>query len=934
MTKRASFAERAAELVSRMTLEEKCTQLDHQTKAIPRLGIAAYNYWSEGLHGVARSGDATVFPTAIGMATSWNTDLMKQIAAVTADEARAYANEKGKGLSYWSPTINLARDPRWGRAEETYGEDPHLTSQMGIAFVRGLENSREDNPYIKAIATIKHFAANNSENNRHTGSANMDERTLREYYTRTFQRIMEETGVHSLMTAYNRLNEIPMSANRKLLQHMLRESWGFTGYVVSDCGAIGDVFRNHNWYPEGFDHAVDADEAVGKTLPAGTDICCGTDYFHHVIPAIEKGYMTENDVDIALVRAITARMETGEFDEADKVEYRSSAYSWENQIGTPAHAALAKQASDEGVVLLKNDPPQGEETPLLPLDAARVQKLVVYGESQLADSLVLGDYSGTPLPSTVSKPLEGITAVLKAANPHAEVTFIHPQNTATFFGNFRHVRLMNDRGEELRTLTPADAAHTYDCMNQENRNFGYVGLHAVVRYNKVKLDGVITIGVETSGSPKETTQGYFEVHMDAEDGPVITTIVTEATSGWDDYKQYRGELTQLYTGEHDLYLVAVANFTYEEFTPEQQAVITSADAVVAYVGTRQGDSREGYDRSTMKMARYQNEAIGEIVRLNPRTAVYISAVGQVDIEDFRQQAPAILWCTYNGQAQGAAAGDLLFGNANPSGKLTFSWYADENELPHINDYTLRSSDTYPGRTYQYFTGRISYPFGHGLSYTNFAYRDIQIDRTAVTPDDVVTLSLTVANTGSCAGAEVVQAYVQSPLADRGNRPVKELKGFQKVFLKAGESRIVSIELPVKDWYFWDDACACDGYDQGIYTLQIGSSSEDIRGSVTVELNGQLTETLKTVTANPSGVCIRAKTDRLTTRLTAVMNNDAVFTDWEKARVVYNSSYPTVAVVDDTGIVSGLTAGVATITVTVTIGNVTKSSSFPVVVTEE
>jgi beta-glucosidase len=927
-----SFAERAADLVSRMTLEEKRMQTDHKANAVERLGVPAYDYWSEGLHGVARSGYATVFPTAIGMATSWNVDLVERIAAVTADEARAYNNEKGKGLSYWSPTINLARDPRWGRAEETYGEDPYLTAQMGIAFVKGLEAAGENAPYIKAIATIKHFAANNSENNRHTGSANMDERTLREYYTRTFQRIVECTRVHSLMTAYNRLNEVPMSANVKLLQHMLRETWGFDGYVVSDCGAIGDVFRNHNWIPDGMDHPVDADEAVGKTIPAGTDLCCGTDYEYHVIPAIEKGYMTEDQLDIALQRAFYVRMQTGEFDDPAEVPYRSDAYSWNNQIGTPEHVALARQASEEGVALLKNEPAKGEDKPLLPLNGKSIHKLVVYGEAQLADALVLGDYSGTPLEETVVKPLQGITAAAKAANPDVEVTYIHPSNTAAFFANVRNISIKDDRGDEMRLLTPAEVNHTYDCMVQDGKNFGYVGLHMVVRYDQVPLDGVVSIGIETSGSPAETTQGMIEVRMDSRDGPLITTIESKATGGWEDYREYTGTLTQIYTGKHDLYFRAVANAAYEPFTPEQRQTIAAADAVIAYVGTRQGDSREDYDRNTMEMARYQSDAVCELLSVNPRTAVYISAVGQVDIESFRREAPSILWCTYNGQAQGTAAGDLLFGNANPSGKMTFSWYTDESEMPHINDYTIRSGGDYPGRTYQYYTKQISYPFGHGLSYTAFDYQDVTLDKTAVTPDDTLTVSFTLKNVGERDGAEVAQVYVSSPGANRFERPIKELKGFTKVFLKAGESRRVTIDLPVVDWYFWNDERQKDWYDQGAYTVSVGASSEDIRARLTVELSGQLTERIKTVKANPDKVCLRGVGDHLRTRLTAVMNTDAVFNEWERARVEWSVNRPEVVSVDVDGIVTGLKPGLATVTAAVTVDGVTATDSFAVAVT--
>lgn len=932
MTQREKWAEQAARLVSRMTLQEKATQLDHKAQAIPRLGVAAYDYWSEGLHGVARSGYATVFPTAIGMATSWNTSLVEQIASVTGDEARAYNNEKGKGLSYWSPTINLARDPRWGRAEETYGEDPFLTAQLGIAFVRGLEGIGENTPYLKAIATLKHFAANNSENNRHTGSSNMDERTLREYYTRTFQAIVEATGVHSVMTSYNRLNEVPMSANTKLLRHLLRESWGFRGYVVSDCGAIGDIFHHHKWQPEGCDHPLDADETVGRTIPAGTDLCCGTDYGFHAIPAIEKGYMTENDVDIALTRLFTARMETGEFDDPAAVPYRSPEYSWQRQIGAPSHRALAQQAANEGVVLLKNDPPQGESAPLLPLDGAAIRHLVIYGEKQLVGSLVLGDYSGTPLEETVSIPAQGIADTLKQINPKAQVTVIHPRNAASYFANIRRVTLTNESGDTCAILSPGDAAACEDCVNQGNNNFGYVGLHAWIRYDNVSLEKIVTVGVETSGSEAETTQGYLELRLDAPDGPVVASVVTQATGGWDDYRLYTGTITQTYTGTHTLYLVAVANATYAGFTPQQQDMIAGADAVIAYVGTRQSDSREDYDRLTMKMPRFQSEAVADLIRLNPRTAVYISAVGQVDVESFRRQAPAILWCTYNGQAQGMAAGNLLFGKVNPSGKLTFSWYTDETQLPSINDYTLRSSKTCTGRTYQYFTGDISFPFGHGLSYTAFSYEQVHIDRDRVSPDDTLTVHLTLHNIGSREGAEVVQVYLRSPEADRIIRPARELKGFCKVFLKAGESRDVKIDLPVKEWYFWDEQAGCRRVFPGKYHLEIGSSCADIRAQLPVTVAGEETIQLKTITAAPAGVILK-KGASMSTRLTAVLSNDA-YGDLSGAQVVYSSSCPGTAQVDGQGTVTGLCEGTATITVAVTIDGVTCSDSFPVVVVNE
>lgn len=929
-----TFAERAADLVSRMTLTEKASQLGNQSAAIPRLGVKEYNYWSEALHGVARSGEATVFPTGYGIAQTWNRDLVQQMMDVTSDEARAYNNEKGKGLSYWSPTINMSRDPRWGRTEETYGEDPYLTTEIGSSFVKGLEGTDEETPYLKAIATVKHYAANNSEYNRHNGSSNMDDRTLREYYTRAFKGVVQNTGVHSAMTSYNRINEIPSVANTYTIDTLLRRTFGFDGYVTSDCGAINDVYQNHKWQPDGYDHAVDAAEATALSIIAGTDLDCGGVYKGNAVAAVQRGLMSEDDLDVALVRAFTARMETGEFDDASLVPYRSDEYSWNNQICAPDHTAIAQQASEEAVALLKNEPAAGESNALLPLDASKINKLVVFGDNQLVKKAILGDYSGTPKAENQSTPLDGITTVLKSLNPDATVSYVDSTSTgASYFCNFKNFDLKAADGSVKKTLTPKDAAAYANCKIEGGGNFGYVYNKMWVKYENVNLDGVSKISVQASGDKNNATHGTFEIRLDSKTGPMIGSIVSEPTSGWNDFKTFTGDITVPQTGSHTLYIVGNSGAEFTPFSEADQKTIREADAVIAYVGTRQADSAEENDRGTLVLPRFQADMVEAIAGLNPRTVAYVSSVGQVSVEEFKEKVPSILWCTYNGQAQGVAAGNLLFGQANPSGKLTFTWYSDEEELPVIGDYNIYTTDTSKGRTYQYFSGKVSYPFGHGLSYTSFTYSDMTVSKTAATPDDTLTVSVKVKNSGSVEGQEVVQAYVSSPLADKSTRPAKQLKGFEKISLKAGETKTVTMELPIKDWYFWDEAAGKNIYDQGNWTVEIGSSSGDIRDHKTVAVSGELTPVLQTVSAIPSGHTLDLSDREITTDLTAAMSNDS-FTDLSKATVVYTSSDESVAKVDANGTVHSVAPGAATITAKVTVNGVTKESGFPVVVKNE
>lgn len=1024
-----TFAERAADLVSRMTLQEKASQLGDSAAAIPRLGVEAYRYWSEALHGVARSGYATSFPTSYSIAQTWNRDLVQEMTKIMSDEARAYNLEVGKGLSYWSPTINMSRDPRWGRAEETYGEDPYLSTAIGSSFVKGLEGDGEDDTYLKAIATIKHYALNNTEKFRHNGSSDIGDATLREYYTRAFKGVVREAGVHSLMTSYNEINGTPAAANVYTLETLLRRTFGFTGYVTSDCGAINDVYKNHKWVPAGWDHAVDEAETTALCIAAGNDLECGGVYRSNAMAAVRRGLLSEDEIDVALVRMFTARMETGEFDAAEQVPYRDKTkYSWNKEdyglagtglaTGTPVLTTTdeakdtALQASEEGVAMLKNEPATGDTNALLPLDAKKINNLVILGENELVKSLVLGDYSGTPLPENKSTPYDGIVGVLQELNPQAKVQHISPNSSgASYYGNFSNVALLDSEGKTLKTLKPSDAVN-YDLCKPENSNanFGFVYNKAWVQYDNVSVDDVTQVTIWASGGSGSATHGTMEIHMDSKDGPIVGTVTTKATSSWTDYRPYTGVIDAAakgFSGTHTLYVVCESGAEYKAFDASQQAAIKNADAVIAYIGTRQSDSGEENDRHSLTFPRFQANMVAAAAQLNPRTVAYISSVSQMNIESFREAVPSILWCTYNGQAQGEAAGNLLFGKANPSGKLTFTWYSDETELGAITDYNIRTTDTSKGRTYQYFSGKVSYPFGHGLSYSNFTYKNMRlanastvipgdvdgdgnvkaadallalkaatgavtltaeqmqsanvdgktgvsavdammilqaaagkvslsgaaVSAAAITPDDTVRVSVDVTNDSDVDGQEVVQAYVSSPLADKTNRPAKQLKNFEKVALKAHETKTVTLELPVREWYFWNEEAGKNVYDQGDWTIEIGSSSDDIRGSQKVTLAGELTPAPAVVTAIPSGHTMDLSNKTVTANLTVAMNDDS-FLDLDKANVVYTSSNPEVATVDQDGTVHSVKPGTAVITATATVNGVSASGSFPVAVKNE
>lgn len=937
-----SFEERAADLVSRMTLEEKLSQFGSNNASINRLGVAHYDYWTEALHGVARLGEATSFPFSVGMASTWDDDLILEIATATADEARGYANGTGRGLNYFSPTINLSRDPRWGRSDETYGEDPFLTSIIGQRFVEGFQG--DDERYEKVNSTIKHYAANNSEFNRHKGTSDMDNRTLLEYYTRAFKSITLNTRVASVMGAYNRVNDVPVSANNYLLDTLLRLRWGFDGFVVSDCGAVTNIYQDHMWKPseEYLSQYEDSGryiDATGRVTPqgaaalallAGTDLNCGDAYNRYMATAVEEGLVSEGDLDIALVRIFTSRFRSGEFDPAEMVPYRSDAYSFENQVENAAHKQLAEDAADQAIVLLKNEMAKGDNTSILPLSKSE-KNIVMIGE--IADKVILGGYSGMPSEENCSTPVQGVESLLGAKVTQIGTT----ASQGGYVLNMRNVTLQKADGTAIRTLKPTESSVQKGCQLEGNANFGYVESGSYVLYENVDISELGKITVETSGAVQNTTQGSVDFHIGTPDGMLLASVSTEHTTGWGDYKSFSAEVGSV-GGAKTVTLCAVFNSATAKvnFTAAEKETIADADAVLLCVGTSTGDSSEGRDRSGLDLPRSQTSLINTVAALNPRTVVYIQAVNMVNVEDFKDNVPAILWCAYNGQAQGNAMARVVFGDANPSAKLTFTWYANEYQLPEITDYSIRSGEDSYGRTYQYFTGDVTYPFGYGLSYTNFTYSNLKVDKTAVTPNDTIRVTVDVKNSGKVDGAEVVQLYVVPPVHDKVERPAKQLKGFDKVRLKAGETKTVTIDVAMEDLYFYDEETGKTVYDQGEYTLEVGASSEDIKFTKPFTLTGDIADTLQAVQTSPDKVVLnadKAGEGTMSANVTASLKNDTLL-ELDQATVSYASNNSGVATVGADGVVTAVSPGVCTITATVTYGGATMTSSFPVVVQGE
>ena len=954
MNEQLSFEERAADLVSKMTLEEKASQIGHESAAIPRLNVSAYNYWKEGLHGVARQGKATSFPTSLAMSNTWNRELFLKMADITSTEARA--KNSRLNLSYWSPTINMARDPRWGRNEETYGEDPYLTGQLGISFVNGMQGN--DEKYLKTIATVKHFIANNCEAERRGGTSVIDERTFREYYAKVFQNVVEGANPASAMSSYNATtvirngkklyDYIPSSANEYTLTQLLRRNWGFDGYVTGDCDAVADL-NNKAAYKQALFPGEDINEipqsaTIAKSIKAGNDLDCRGPAQKYAAEAVENGYMLESDLDMAVYRLFLQRFRTGEFDELTPYSNISSSV-----IECQEHIDAAEAAAEETWVLLKNDN-------ILPIKADSGYKNVII-VGNLAGEVFLGDYSGVPEENIT--PYEGVKSEITKTIDDANVECLGSVTDDTLIFNLKSITLVLEDGKTRKI----DLTKALGVSGMEVSENGFINItkNGTAYIKNIDFSNVVSVNAEIA---KGSMNGGSIKILYGNGGPEVAKIESIDTENESTYALCTAKYTGAnggYNQTSDMYIKFEANngeFSVDEYKEK----LDNADLIIAYGGTILSDSKESNDRKNISLPSSQSHVQALCDAYPNKTIVALSTVGQIDVSPFINKTKALLWTSYNGQTQGMALGKVLTGQVNPSGRLTTTWYnpQDLEKMPlnttaktgadgitrYENDYSIRHSDNFIGRTYQYYSGTPQYPFGYGLSYTDFEYSNMKISKSSADVNDTITVSVDVKNVGNADGKEVVQFYVAPPKADGINMPKKQLKGFEKVEIKANEEKptTISVDINVKDLSFFEETSDnTEGkiyVPNGTYTIYAGKNAHDENNKVTLNVTGTLESSLKTVKAWPDGIQVNGvytvlggDTETVTSinpRLSIVMTDEKVY-DISNADVVYTSKDKSIADIDENKmIIAGTKEGVTTITASVTIDGITKTESFPVV----
>ena len=844
-----TFEERAADLVSRMTLEEKVSQLQNDAAAIPRLDVPAYEWWNEALHGVARAGAATVFPQAIGLSATFDVPLMTQVATAISDEARAKYQESSshgqrqryKGLTFWSPNINIFRDPRWGRGQETYGEDPFLTSRMGVAFVKAMQG--DDPKYRKVDTTAKHFAVHSGpEHNRHVFDVHPSERDLWETYLPAFRALVQEGGVASVMGAYNRLNGESASGSHWLLTDVLRNQWGFKGYVVSDCDSVEDIWKYHKI-------VATPEEAAALGIKSGDDVNCGRTYAA-LFNAVHLGLITEAQIDESLHRAFLTRFKLGMFDPPEKVRWAQIPFQV-NQ--SPEHDALARKAAQESIVLLKN-------TGILPLDPKKLKTIAVIGPTSDEIMSLLGNYYGTPAaPVTI---LQGIraavgpnTRVLHArgadlvegraeprAAPLIEPEFLRPEAGSTQLGlKGEYFRGKEFAGKPVLTRIDPRVGFRWD------RGAPTDTLVAQGELTQATALGVDDYSIRWTGKLLPPTSGKYELVVGANDGFRLYLDGKVVSDGWEPNPRAtsKSAFVDLEGGKtYDLKLeyfeadrdaeVRLAWRLPGAKPPLDEALDAARAAdVVIFVGGLTGDVEgeemrvsypgfAGGDRTDLLLPQSQQKLLDALQATGKTVILVLTAGSAIAVDSEQAKLPAILMAWYPGQRGGSAVADVLFGAANPGGRLPVTFYKASEKIPDFEDYSMKN------RTYRYFTGQPLYPFGHGLSYTKFAYTGLKLDRSSIAPNGSVQATVTIKNVGKRAGDEVVQLYLK-PLDPKRARAIKELRGIERVTLEPGQSRQVSFTVkPDRDLTIYDDTKKAYAVDPGRFEVQIGASSADIR----------------------------------------------------------------------------------------------------------
>ena len=836
---RLPFEARVKDLVGRMTLDEKVAQMQDAAPAIPRLGVPAYNWWNEALHGVARSGLATVFPQAIGLAAAWDEPLMFRVATAISDEARAKHQEylrKGlhrryEGLTFWSPNINIFRDPRWGRGQETYGEDPFLAGRLAVHFIRGMQG--DDPKYFKTIATVKHFAVHSGpEPDRHTFNAVIGERDLRETYLAQFAAGIQEGRADSVMCAYNAVDGPPACASDALLGGILRGDWGFKGYVVSDCGAIDDIYQHHKTVKT-------APEAAAIAVKGGTDLSCGHAY-KNLVQAVKAGLIGEAPIDAAVSRLFLARFKLGEFDAPAHVKWAQTPYT---DLDSPAHRQLALDAAHESIVLLKND--KGT----LPLDKQRLRTVAVIGPNADEREMLLGNYNGEPADPIT--PLRGIREALpgarviyaRGADPADRVPAVDvvpatalrtrsgaPGLDVAYFGSHELKGPPRDTGVDRTVDAIWGEGAPRAGMNTDDFGVRWSGTIAAPRA------GSYTFGIASSMKFTLWLDGREILKNDEDSEPGLAQAPAMTLEAGRPHA-IRIDAEETY-GDARLQLVWAA--PHDPYDVDAVRAAQQADAVVLVLGltpSLEGEEMSidvpgfsGGDRTSLDLPAPQEALLEKIVALGKPTVLVLLNGSALAVDWAQAHVPAIVEAWYPGQAAGTAIAHVLFGDYNPAGRLPVTFYRSVEDLPPFDDYDMK------GRTYRFFKGAPLYPFGYGLSYTTFSYSNLRTSAQHLANGETITVSVDVTNTGSRAGDEVVQLYVRH-LGSAVDRPIEDLRGFARVSIAPGQTKTAQMALPASALAYWNAARHAWVVETEPVRLVVGGSSADARLAHTVQVTG-------------------------------------------------------------------------------------------------
>ena len=829
-----SALERAKDLCSRLTLEEKAQLMMDESPAIPRLGIRKFYWWSEALHGAANMGNVTVFPEPVAMAASFNPGLLYKCFDVASTEFRAQYNhrmhdrkgedEKFHSLSVWTPNVNIFRDPRWGRGQETYGEDPYLTSVMGLQVVRGLQGP-EDAKYRKLWACAKHYAVHSGpEYTRHSANlTDVSPRDVWETYLPAFKTLVQDGKVREVMCAYQRLDDDPCCGSNRLLQTILRDEWGFRYLVVSDCGAVSDFYTSHK-------SSTDSIHASAKAVLAGTDVECGFAYAYKGIPeAVRRGLMTEAEVDKHVVRLLEGRFDLGEMDDPSLVEWSKIPYS---AMSTKASADVSLDMARQTIVLLKNHPVPskgGTLEPILPLQKNR-ERIAVIGPNADNAPMMWGNYNG--MPNHTVTILDGIRGKQKRLYyakgcdlTYDKVMDCQLASQCTFEGK-RGMKgtFWNNCRMEGQPVTTQYYTAPLAVTTAGMHNFA-PGVQ--VEDFSAKYETVFTPGESGEYVVNVDGTGQFELYIDGVRQfrhhiwrMTPNRVPIQAEKGKSYQIEVRFAHVPTYNADLKINVAKEMPIDYQQTIAQLKGI----DKVVfvggispALEGEEMPVDIEGFkggDRTSIELPKVQREFL-KALKAAGKQVVLVNCSGScIALQPEMESCDAIVQAWYAGQEGGMAVADVLFGDVNPGGKLPVTFYKSDKQLPDYEDYSMK------GRTYRYFSDAL-FPFGYGLSYTSFEIRNEKLEMSS---GGSGTVTVEVANTGKRDGSETVQLYIRNLQDPDG--PLKSLRAFQRVNVKAGQTTTVTLSLDRKSFEFWDPETNTMRVKPGRYDILVGNSSAD------------------------------------------------------------------------------------------------------------